>query len=460
MNEYSIREIFELRQTMGLSPRHSVVRIFQFKSHFGLLDGSGAIWPVNVETEFGVAAELGSVFRVRLLQSEPLERTADSSDGCGQMAFRILEKLSGSVSGDWLLTGIPDPRFPELSVDVYGSTIETSFYRTATSDRLRMLASRSRIFQCTRQFFTEKGYMELDTPTLVISGGVERYLNSFITVYRDHRGSDWQMELPTSPEISLKKIVAEGAERVFSLAHAFRNSGELSCFHDPEFMMLEWYRRSDDFLSLQRETQSLVEFLSSVLPSSRLLPQCNWPTYSVVELFKEILDLDLNSFDDTDAFRNVASQKSISITITDTWDDVFCKLFMEYVEPFLKVKEACFVTSYPRRMGALAAVNQNNPRYVDRFELYLFGVEICNGYRELVDYGEYLERVEALRLLRPEMARDPLFESASRVGIYPCVGNALGIDRLISVLLNSNEIQAILPWPFRSRFGVNTIALE
>lgn len=460
MNNYSIREIFELRHTLGLSPRHAVARIFKFKSHYGLLDGSGAIWPVNAETESNVAIELGSVYRVRLLPSESTDGTVGSSDGCGQLVFRMLEKLSGSVSSQWLLTGIPDPRFPELSVDVDEPSVDTLFYRTATSERLRLLASRSRIFQCTRQFFLETGYMELDTPTLVVSGGVERYLHSFVTVYRDYRGSNWQLELPTSPEMSLKKIVAEGAERVFSLAHAFRNLGELSRFHDPEFMMLEWYRKSDDFLSLQFETQRLVELISSVLPSSRSLPQGNWPVYSVEELFKEILDLDLNSFDDTDVFRKVASKKSISVTVTDTWDDVFCKLFMEYIEPFLMEKEACFVTSYPRRMGALAAVNGTNSRYVDRFELYLFGIEICNGYRELVDYDEYLERVEALQLLRPDMVRDPLFESASRVGIYPCVGNALGIDRLISVLLNSREIQSILPWPFRSRFGVNTIALE
>ncbi|MEY4065052.1 MAG: hypothetical protein RIR26_1260 [Pseudomonadota bacterium] len=462
MNLYSVREIFELRHSVPVKPRYLAARLFKVGESFGLVDGSGAIWPVCLKAthtaELGL--ETGSVFRLQLLQPNEERNAGDSGPENETIVCQLLEKLSGSLEGAWLLPGIPDPRLPFISgVSEFRNTW-TQFFRTPTTKRLQFLSLRSLLIQRVRHFFLERGFIELDTPVLVASGGVERYLSCFETEYCDHRGKNWTLQLPTSPEMALKKIVVEGAERVFSLAHAFRNSGELSKYHDPEFMMLEWYRRSDDFYSLQNETQRLVEMVSSLIPESRVLPQGKWDSYSVEFLFKEILDIDLSCVADTEEFRKVAAIKSLSITKTDSWDDIFCKLFMEFVEPFLQQKAACFVTHYPRRMGALAAVSQNSSDSVDRFELYLFGVEICNGYRELIDFNEFLVRFESVHLERPDVARDALFESASSIGMYPCVGNALGVDRLISVLMSANEIQSILPWPFSSRFPADTIALE
>lgn len=209
-----------------------------------------------------------------------------------------------------------------------------------------------------------------------------------------------------------------------------------------------------------KETQKVVETVAQAVASVHALPQEPWPRYTVEELFRDLMQLDLKVLADTEEFREKAALRSMSIVATDTWDDVFCKLFMEFVEPFLKSEMACFVTNYPKRMGALAATSKSDSFYVDRFELYVLGAEICNGYRELVDTKDYHSRLQGLTAERPEIFLDPQFDSCLTRGIYPCVGNALGLDRLIAILMGANSIQEILPWPFASRFLPRTVALE
>jgi lysyl-tRNA synthetase class 2 len=225
-------------------------------------------------------------------------------------------------------------------------------------------------------------------------------------------------------------------------------------------MMLEWYRIGGTLEDLIRETEKLIADIASGLLGTASLPRRPWPVFSVRELFNSILDIDLEKMSDVQIFRDSASHRCTSVVPTDSWDDVFCKLFMEFVEPILAQKEACFVAYYPQQMGALAAKNTKLNGVVDRFEAYIGGVEICNGYRELIDYEDFLKRVSLVEIERNDISRDPLFEAAMRSGLYPCVGNALGLDRLIAVLRGERDLQSILPWPFASRFPNSTIALE
>ncbi|MBM3382338.1 MAG: hypothetical protein FJY29_07840 [Betaproteobacteria bacterium] len=468
MTRYSLREIFELRSVQSCRPRVAFGRCFVQDSLFGFSDGSGAIWPVSLLPSAAAAQPVaGRIYRLEM--STKTEQRSSSSQTNSfvvelQTSTLLLVESLVWVAGEdvarWTLPFIPDPAhapdFPSAEV----SRTQTQYFQTRTSERLSRLRARSCAIERTRLLFLADGYLELDPPTLVPSGGLERYLNSFVTHYTDHRGQQWPLQLPTSPELALKKIMCEGSERIFSLDHAYRNNGELSAHHDPEFLMLEWYRQGEDFDDLLSETQRVVECVAQAVGSVDALPQGCWPRFTIESLFLKLVNLDLKALADTDEFRNRAAEKCISIAATDTWDDVFCKVFMEFVEPFLKTQQACFVTHYPKRMGALAATSATQPFYVDRFELYVFGAEICNGYKELVDSKDYHARLLGLQQERPEIFLDPQFDTCLTRGIYPCIGNALGLDRLIALLMNAASIQGVLPWPFASRFLPDTVALE
>ena len=460
MKLYSARELFELRRVPSLKSRVGYVRLFECHGLAGLCDGTGIVWPIALTGNVpNFAQQSGCVFRVEMRlswESESLAPTTMSE----VLEIHVMELVAGHGQTPWLTPAIPDPRSHSELDDADRKTQKSVFRRSATTSRFSMLQRREELMGAVRSFFGSAGYCECDPPALVASGGVERYLNSFQTEYIDHRNKRTAMQMPTSPEFSLKKLVTEGCSRLYAMTHAFRNQGELSRHHEPEFMMLEWYRLGESFESLMVETQALVEKLATVSHTRISFPQGCWPQFTVQELFQKLAGLDLSKMKDAEVFRQMARPKSPSIVDTDTWDDVFCKLFMELVEPFLAQQKACFVTQYPTRMGALAALNKNTPDCVDRFELYLNGIEICNGYRELVDGMEYARRVAETRTERPDVFEDPLFENCFAVGMYPCVGNALGLDRLISLLLDGGEIHSTMPWPFASRFPSGSIALE
>lgn len=462
MKLYSLRELFELRGVHSLNARTAFCRIFFREGLPGLSDATGAVWPVIVDPTFPISdfAE-GAVYRISSFgPASHQEHDKGASSACEYLYIHEVSWASGNDCAAWNLQLVPDPSHAEFPLSSENKNSPSVFFSTPTSRRQHILNQRSRALSDLRAYFQSLGYLESDPPVLVSSGGVERYLNPFQTQYTDHRGQVWPMQLPTSPEFSLKKLVTEGVSKSFALTHSFRNVGELSKHHDPEFMILEWYRVSEDFDSLLIETQRVVERIASTLGVSSQLPGNEWKRFRVNELFISLLEIDLSLCANDETFRTAAIQKCSSITPTDSWDDVFCKLFMEFIEPFLEREKACFVTHYPVKMGALAAVSSESSLYVDRFELYLNGAEICNGYRELTSAEEFLSRADSVQAFRPDIARDHQFECCFAKGIYPCVGNALGVDRLIAVLLGKSAIQEILPWPFASRFLPNTVALE
>jgi lysyl-tRNA synthetase class 2 len=462
MKVFSLKEHFELRKTCSLGSRLGFGRYFEQYGQPGFSDASGAIWPVKIDDQLsGLKLQFGSIYRF-FVKGERFNgrQVSKYRDGDTLLVISDLQLVSGEENVPWSLSRIADPRQKPICPIVDGTSSGTLFLMTATSSRVQKLRQRATAMNGARLFFSRRDYLELDPPVLVPSGALERYLKTFRTQYVDHRGNQWPMEMPTSPELALKKIIAEGAPRLFALTHAFRNEGELSKHHDPEFSLIEWYRLGEDFESLIIETQSLILSIASAIQSVLPLPSDRWPVFSVPELFASILSMDLLALSDVAAFRAAASTVCRSVVDTDSWDDVFCKLFMEFIEPFLAQNKACFVTHYPEQMGALASKSRQFKGCVDRFEAYIYGVEICNGYRELIDVSVYLQRMSKLTAERTDVFVDQQFESAMNVGLFPCLGNALGLDRLIALLLGEKHLQSILPWPFESRFPQQTIALE
>jgi lysyl-tRNA synthetase class 2 len=456
---YNLRTIFELRMSRPLKPRTTVGRLFWYNGKAGLADASGALWPVHLEAHLG-EPEPGTAL---LCQVESLQESTEGHPKHQENEPTVLVTSildTTPCRGAWPNTIIDAP-IPDLSfLHALGGVTATQYLKTATCARTEAITTRNRAIERTREFFQNRGFIHMETPSLVPSGGVERYLSTFETGYHDFRGNSWPLALPTSPEFALKKLLAEGHGKIFQLARSFRNTGELARWHEPEFIMLEWYRSGTTLESMMDDTRNLVLRLEELLTESPTLPT-TWKTFRVADLFNDLCAIDLRTAQDEAVFRQLAARQSNSIVTDDDWDSVFCKLFMEKIEPVLKDETACFVAGYPRQMGALARTSIDSDLFVDRFEAYLHGVEICNGYHELTDTTELDRRFSHINDSRPnEVQRDEMFERTMRYGLPPCSGNALGLDRVIAILSGRQRISDLMAIPFLSQFSKGTVAAD
>ncbi|MES2616226.1 MAG: amino acid--tRNA ligase-related protein [Bdellovibrionota bacterium] len=455
----NLKTLFELRKTNSLSARTCCGRVFFYEGKMGLCDASSTLWPVFLAENYtppslqeGDVISFTSQFIYK--SHEGVDKKYDDLHYL-LVVQEIIEHTP--CLEEWENSVYASP-IPNLSQFKLKDTNHTCFYKSPTKYRFRIIQSRSRALERTKKFFLNRNFVEIESPTLVPSGGYEDYINPFVTEYTDHKGKKTQLQLPTSPEFALKKILAELTPQIFQISRAYRNGGELSIWHEPEFFMLEWYRMGASLKDILNDTQNLVMTLAEYLGSNLEIPK-NWPRFRVDELFKNILNIDLNLLQNKDDFYKIAKPLSFSVVETDSWVDIFCKLFMEKIEPYLKEQKACFVTHYPVQMAALAAVEKDT-NFALRGEAFLHGIEICNAYQELVDAKILQDRVLKSKELRPNLMQDELFENAMNFGLPPCAGNALGIDRVIALLLGEKNISSLYPIPFLAQFPKGVVAEE
>ncbi len=466
----SLQNLFELRRIACVNERQASGRIFYHKQLLGLADESGIVWPI-CKNEFlqQTVFQEGDWISFKCKIHKVTNQETSSDENYLIVLTEVFEHVENNSEWDnpKIISPIPNKNTIHTS-HIEVANIYTMYQTNKTKKRFQLIQQRNKALERTAAFFKNKGFINIETPTLVPSGGMEVYLNTFATTYTDHRNKTWPLELPTSPEFALKKILTEGVEKIFQLARAYRNQGEVSKQHEPEFIMLEWYRANADLEKIMEDTQKLVQILADFLGSTLDLPK-QWPKFRVDELFKKLLNLDLEQLQVRDDFYSQAKLLSPSITPQDDWDTLFCKLFMEKIEPFLYEQKACFVTHYPIQMGALAAQEKVKTTtsseiklkpFVQRMEAYLYGIEICNGYYELNDATILLERFHKTKTIRKNLHTDVIFESAMKFGLPTCAGNALGIDRVIATLLELKEISQLYPIPFLSQFPANSVAWE
>lgn len=461
INISNLKTFFELRKTKSLAKRICIGRLFEHEEKFGLADSSGFLWPVFFETKGKKTVGDVLVFHGEF-QYLKTDITNKKYDDIHYSLFieEILQKISCQET--WENSIIPNP-IPNLTEYSLKNKDFTTYYKSETKKRFQRIQKRIQCLERVKQFFLNRNFALMETPTLVPSGGCEVYLNPFQTNYIDHRLKQIPLQLPTSPEFALKKMLAELPDKIFQISRSFRNSGELSQWHEPEFFLLEWYRTNALLKDIIQDTQNLVLSIADFLGSHLDIPR-SWPRFRVDELFLKLMNLDLNELQKTEDFYKAAKPLSISIVKTDDWNDIFCKLFMEKIEPFLKEQKACFVTHYPMQMAALACVeitkSGEKTNFVERVEAYLDGIEICNGYLELVDAKVLEKRVQQTKKIRPELMVDTMFQNAMEFGLPPCAGNALGLERVIALLLGEKNIANLIPIPFLSQFKEGTIAQD
>lgn len=292
--------------------------------------------------------------------------------------------------------------------------------------RLPTLKKRALICQGIRKFFIDQNYLEVDTPIRLRTPALEDYIEA------EPSGNCW---LRTSPELHMKRLLAAGADKIFQLGPCFRQ-GEYGRQHLSEFTMLEWYRTHTDYRGILADTQALFRYLARlVLGEEQLLFRGN-----NINLAKDWEELSV-----AEAFQLYASCSLEQAMSEQRYEEVLCF----EVEPHLGITTPTVLIDYPTEMAALARKKYNHPELAERWELYISGLEIANAYSELIDAKEQRERFIACAKLRekenrPVYPMDESFLSAMASGLPPCGGIAIGVDRLIMVLCNLEDIQNVV----------------
>ena len=303
---------------------------------------------------------------------------------------------------------------------------------TATRETLK---SRAELLSSVRQFFLAAGVMEVDVPVLSETGVTDLNIDCIqAEVFGKTR------YLQSSPEYYMKRLLASDLGSIYYLGKAFRNS-EFGRRHQPEFTMLEWYRPGWDEHQLINEVTELLQYLGLDAGSPKII--------RYEELFEQIIGLNPHqtSLLDIQVFASDLAGNDFSGESRSTCLDL---IFSIAVEPKL-AEGLVFVHDYPACQSALAQLGQDidGNTIARRFEAYLNGMELANGYYELVDAVELKSRFDADRALRkaagkPSMTEDQALLAAMKSGLPPCAGVALGVDRLLMQLLNIDDISRVL----------------
>ncbi len=323
--------------------------------------------------------------------------------------------------------------------------------------KIEAIKKRSVIIKEIRSWFDRRGFLEMQTPRLVGVPGQEPYLDPFWTETLDEKGECFPSALITSPEYAMKRLLAEGLDRIYDLGPCFRNGETWDGTHEPEFWMLEWYRRNAGTDQLMQDAEELVREVAKKIPQNALhLSQKPFVRMTVAEAWKKYADVDLEScLENREALAKIAEQFNQTVAPEDTWDDIYFKIFLSVIEPHFAKEEAVFLYRYPASMAALARRDAEDPRWAERVELSVRGVELANGFAELCDPAEQRERFKEERALRASLGKktweidEDLLSALPRMG--PAAGMALGADRLAMLIIGAPALKEILPFPAGER---------
>ena len=319
------------------------------------------------------------------------------------------------------------------------------------SSSLDVLKLRATLLARIRTYFAHNGVMEVETPALSLAATTDPAIHSLSTVWHGPgEGHGKTYYLHTSPEFPMKRLLAAGSGDIYQLCKVFRDN-ERGMLHSPEFTLLEWYRTGFDHFDLMNDVERLVTgILADIVPVAGVH---HW-TYR--DLFMEFAGIDpfTAGVDDIRA-RLRQLQVDVPIGMQDVPADAWLDLLMTHViEPRLG-DGLVFVRDYPVSMAALARLRSDNPPVAARFEAYLDGIEIANGFHELADAEEQARRFDDENRRRHaaglgQLPVDQHLLAALRSGLPDCAGVALGLDRLLLVASHARDLDAVVAFPFEA----------
>jgi elongation factor P--(R)-beta-lysine ligase len=361
------------------------------------------------------------------------------------------------------------------------------------AQRRERLERRGRMLSAVRDFFAALDFVEVDTPALQVSPGLEPHLKAFATELHDPRtGGSSRRYLHTSPEFAMKKLLVAGLPRIWQLAHVFRD-GERGITHHPEFSMLEWYRADASWRELIPDCIGLLRACQAAILSSSSWPglprpatdpasdegyektipgegfawlgrradaRQDWHEISVAEAFRQYCGIDLLATAPDplapDVVLLAAAARAIGIEphAGDDWEALYFRIFLERIEPCLGLGAPTILCDFPASMAALSRRNPGDPRLAERFELYVCGLELANAFGELTDAqgqrARFLaDQAKKQALYGETYPIDEDFLAALDHGMPPAAGIALGFDRLVMLATGADDIEDVLWAPVR-----------
>jgi lysyl-tRNA synthetase class 2 len=330
------------------------------------------------------------------------------------------------------------------------------------ADRQPFLRARQRVLAALRHYLEARDFAEVETAILQVSPGNEAHLHAFATELVTPGGARQQLFLHTSPEFACKKLLAAGERRIFEFARVFRNR-ERGALHHPEFTMLEWYRVGESCEALMDDCVGFLAVAAAAAGTDRFSfrgrdadPLAVPERVTVAEAFKDHAGIDLlatlaDRTPDRGGLAAQARAAGIRLADNDSWSDIFSRILVERIEPRIGNGRATFLTEYPSQEAALARPKPSDPRVADRFELFMCGVELANGFGELTDPVEQRTRLEAEMARKQQLygERYPIDEDflAALAGMPPSSGCALGFDRLVMLAARASRVEQVIWTP-------------
>lgn len=307
------------------------------------------------------------------------------------------------------------------------------------AEKREHLETRAKLVKAVRACFDDMGFLEVETPALQVSPGMEPHLHAFKTeIENAERDSRRDIYLHTSPEFAMKKLLVAGLPKIYQICHVFRNA-EGGRLHSPEFTMIEWYRAHADYKNIMADCEALLRQVAKACGISAYRyqdksadPFRDWEYLSVTEAYRKYAGFDVPP--DASA---------------EEWDDLFYDVFLNKIEPQLGIGQPTILYDYPVSMAALSRPKDEDPRFAERFELYVCGVELANAFGELTDAKVQRARFEADMALKKKLYGvdwpvDEDFIAALELGMPESGGIALGIDRLAMLACGTDDIADVL----------------
>jgi len=312
-----------------------------------------------------------------------------------------------------------------------------------------VFTKRAKIIEYIRRYFIARDFIEVETPMMhVIPGGA--VAKPFIT---HHNALGMDLFLRIAPELYLKRLVVGGLERVFEINRNFRNEG-ISVRHNPEFTMLEFYQAYATYEDLMALTEEMVSSLVYELFGGYIVTyngreidfSTPWRRITMEEALREFGDFDLSLINDAGRLTSFAKELEIEGAEKDTKGKLITKIFEELCEK--KLLQPTFITHYPVEVSPLAKRSKEHPEITERFELYISGMEIANGFNELNDPADQKERfLEQIKDKEEGVMMDEDYITALEYGLPPTAGEGIGIDRLTMILTDSPSIREVIFFP-------------
>lgn len=306
------------------------------------------------------------------------------------------------------------------------------------------LLKRAAIMAEIRRFFADRGVLEVETPTMSQATVTDIHLVPFQTRFVGPGAADGlTLYMMTSPEYHMKRLLAAGSGSIYQLGRSFRNE-EAGRHHNPEFTMLEWYRPHYDMYRLMNEVDDLLQ---------QILDCNSAETLSYQQAFQRHLGIDPLSAEKAQ-LREAAAKLDLS-NVADAEEDrdtLLQLLFTVGVEPHIGRDKPAFVYHFPASQASLAVISTEDHRVAERFEVYFKGIELANGFHELTDGDEQLQRFEQDNRSRakrglPQHPIDMNLIAALKHGLPDCSGVALGVDRLVMLALNAERLSDVIAFP-------------